>query len=71
VTGTGTLFPDDTGNPVLHMHLSCGRGNTAVAGCIRKGVKAWQVMEVILHELTGSTGVRKMDETTGFALLVP
>jgi predicted DNA-binding protein with PD1-like motif len=53
------------------MHLSCGRGNTAVAGCIRKGVKAWQVMEVILHELTGSTGVRKMDETTGFALLVP
>lgn len=27
--------------------------------------------EVILHELTGSTGMRKTDETTGFALLVP
>ena len=24
-TGTGTLFPDDEGNPILHMHLACGR----------------------------------------------
>ena len=71
VTGTGTLFPDETGHPVLHMHLACGRGDAAVAGCIRKGVKVWQVMEVILHELTGFSGVRKMDDTTGFALLVP
>jgi len=43
----------------------------AVTGCVRKGVKVWQVMEVILHELTGSTGMRKTDEITGFALLVP
>lgn len=71
VSGTGTLFPDETGNPVLHMHLSCGRGDAAVTGCIRKGVRTWQVMEVILYELTGSTGVRTMDDTTGFALLVP
>ncbi len=27
--------------------------------------------EVILYELTGSSGVHKMDDTTGFALLVP
>lgn len=71
VTGTGTLFPDETGNPVLHMHLACGRKDTTVTGCIRKGVKVWQMMEVILHELTGASGVRKTDEVTGFAMLVP
>ena len=71
VTGTGTLFPDETGHPVLHMHLACGRGDGAMTGCVRKGVKVWQVMEVILHELTGCTGMRKTDEITGFALLVP
>jgi predicted DNA-binding protein with PD1-like motif len=70
VSGTGTLFPDEAGNPVLHMHLACGRGDSAVTGCIRKGVKVWQVMEVILYELTGSTGVRRTDGLTGFALLV-
>jgi predicted DNA-binding protein with PD1-like motif len=71
VSGTGTLFPDEAGNLVLHMHLACGRGDSAVTGCIRKGVKVWQVMEVILYELTGSTGVRRTDELTGFAMLVP
>lgn len=71
VTGTGTLFPDETGNPVLHMHLACGRGDETVTGCVRKGVTVWQVMEVILYELTGSTGMRKTDEFTGFAMLVP
>lgn len=71
VTGTGTLFPDETGNPVLHMHLSCGRGNSTITGCVRKGVTVWQVMEVILYELTGSSGMRKTDELTGFALLAP
>ncbi len=71
VTGTGTLFPDETGNPVLHMHLACGRKDTTVTGCIRKGVKVWQMMEVILHEVTGTGGVRKTDEVTGFAMLVP
>lgn len=71
VTGTGTLFPDEAGNPVLHMHLACGRGDTTVTGCIRKGVNVWQMIEVILHELTESSGVRKTDHVTGFAMLVP
>ncbi|MCF8076012.1 MAG: DNA-binding protein [Desulfotignum sp.] len=58
-------------NPVLHMHLACGRGDTTVTGCVRKGVTVWQMMEVILYELTGARGVRKTDEVTGFAMLVP
>jgi predicted DNA-binding protein with PD1-like motif len=25
ITGTGTLFPDEEGSLVLHMHMACGR----------------------------------------------
>jgi predicted DNA-binding protein with PD1-like motif len=53
------------------MHMACGRGDNTITGCIRKGVMVWQVMEVIIHELTGSTGMRKKDAVTGFDLLIP
>jgi predicted DNA-binding protein with PD1-like motif len=71
VTGVGTIFPDDEGNPTLHMHISCGRNGNTVTGCIRTGVKVWHVMEVVLFELVDSTGVRRPDEATGFKLLQP
>ncbi len=71
VTGTGTLFQDEDGQPLLHMHMACGRGFSTATGCIRNGVKCWQVMEVVLYELTGSTGVRRPDAETGFELLIP
>ena len=71
VTGTGTLFPNVQGEPVLHMHMACGRGGKSVAGCIRAGVRVWHVMEVVIQELAHSTGVRKRDEATGFDLLIP
>ncbi len=70
-TGTGTLFPDDEGNPVLHMHLACGREDTTVTGCVRRGVKVWHVMEVIIFELVGTDAARLPDDATGFKLLVP
>jgi predicted DNA-binding protein with PD1-like motif len=71
VAGVGTLFPDDEGNPTLHMHMSCGRDGNTVTGCIRTGVKVWHVMEAVLFELVESTGVRRPDEATGFKLLQP
>ncbi len=67
----GTIFPNEKGEPVLHMHLAAGRKNAAVAGCVRRGVKVWHVLEVIVQELVDSTAVRKHDETTGFELLEP
>ena len=70
-TGTGTLFPDDEGNPVLHMHIACGREKETMTGCVREGVRVWHVMEVILFELTGSSATRRPDPETGFKLLVP
>lgn len=71
VTGTGTLFPDEKGNPLLHMHMACGRESSTITGCVRRGVKVWHVMEIILYELIDSTGVRKKDAATGFDLLIP
>ncbi len=71
VAGTGTIFPDEKGIPVLHMHMSCGRNNDTVTGCVRAGVKVWHVMEVILFELTGSRAKRSYDSATGFELLSP
>ncbi len=71
VAGTGTLFPDDTGAPILHMHMACGRNEATATGCIRRGVTVWHVMEVILFELTEATARRKTDPDLGFALLEP
>ena len=71
IFGTGTLFPDEEGNPILHMHMACGRNNHTVTGCIRSGVKVWQVMEVILYELVGTTGKRVLEQELGLRLLNP
>ena len=71
IAGTGTLFPDDEGQPVLHMHLVCGREVATVTGCVRSGVRVWHVMEVILFELVDSGAQRVYDKATGFKLLEP
>jgi predicted DNA-binding protein with PD1-like motif len=69
IAGAGTLFPDQQGNPVLHLHMACGRQSSTKTGCIRPGVRVWQVMEVILFELLESKGRRVLDPKTGFTLL--
>ncbi len=72
ITGTGTVFPDAHGQPILHAHISCGRRDEPTkTGCIRRGIRAWNVIEVILIELLGSTGQRRKDASTGLDLLVP
>ncbi|MGB5158324.1 PPC domain-containing DNA-binding protein [Desulfobacterium sp. N47] len=71
ITGTGTLFPDDNGNPVIHMHIACGRNADTITGCVRNGIKVWQIMEVIIFELVDTTGKRVIDPGLGFKLLNP
>jgi predicted DNA-binding protein with PD1-like motif len=71
IAGTGTIFPDEEGNPVLHMHMACGREENTVTGCVRKGVKVWLVMEIVLTELLDNTATRQPDSESGFKLLVP
>ena len=69
--GVGTLFPDERGQPILHMHMAAGRKKKAVTGCVRVGVKTWHILEVILFELLRTRAVRKLDPKLGFKLLQP
>lgn len=71
VAGVGTLFPDENGKPVLHMHVACGRDEDTITGCVRKGVKTWHILEVVMTELLDSTAVRIFDPVTGFGLMRP
>jgi predicted DNA-binding protein with PD1-like motif len=71
IAGTGTLFPDEDGKPLLHMHMACGRNTKAVAGCIRNGVKVWQIMEIAIFELVGTEAKRSLNRELGFKLLEP
>lgn len=69
ILAVGTLFPDESGNPVLHMHGASGREGGASVGCTRAGVTVWLVGEVILLEILGSQAVRKKDAASGLNLL--
>jgi len=71
VAGTGTLFPDEEGHPLVHMHFALGRKNQTVTGCIRKGVKVWHILEVIVFELLDTSAHREADPVLGFKLLQP
>ncbi len=71
IAGTGTIFPDEDGNPILHMHAACGREGSTVTGCVRTGVRTWHVLEVVLFELIGTGAKRMHDSATGFKLLQP
>ena len=67
--GVGTIFADEQGQPKLHMHASFGRNDTAVTGCVRMGVDVWQIGEVVILELAGSSAKRAKSKDTGFEFL--
>ncbi len=67
--GVGTIFADEEGKPKLHMHASFGRNDNAVTGCVRMGVEVWQIGEVVILELAGSSAKREKNKETGFEFL--
>ena len=69
VLGVGTLFPNEAGEPVLHLHAATGREGGATVGCSRAGVEVWLVGEVIMLEVVGTEALRRKDPQTGFQLL--
>ena len=69
VLALGTLFPNEAGDPVLHMHAAAGREGGATVGCTRAGVDVWLVGEVVLLEILGASARRRQDPKTGFHLL--
>jgi predicted DNA-binding protein with PD1-like motif len=71
VSGVGTLFLDDEGQPILHMHMACGRQGATITGCVRRGVKVWHVMEVVITELLDTPARRMTEPPLGLKLLRP
>ena len=71
ISGVGTIFPNEDHNPVLHMHIACGREQSTVTGCVRRGVKVWHLLELILFELLDSSASRMFNDQIGFELLEP
>ncbi len=69
IAGTGTIFPDENGHPVLHLHLACGRETDTTTGCSRAGVQAWQIVEAVITELLGTKAQRRLDSDLGFKVL--
>jgi predicted DNA-binding protein with PD1-like motif len=65
----GTLFPNGAGDPVLHMHAACGREGDATVGCTRAGLETWLIGELVLIEIVGTEGSRRLDPASGFELL--
>jgi predicted DNA-binding protein with PD1-like motif len=51
------------------MHIACGREESTVTGCVRRGVNVWHLLEIILFELVDSSACRMFDELLGFELL--
>jgi len=71
VAAVGVLAPGEDGKPVLHIHGALGRSGATLTGCLRPGVTAWLVGEVILYEIVGTAARRVRDPASGFALLTP
>lgn len=71
IAGVGTIFPNESGRPVSHIHVASGRGSSTITGCIRAGMRTWQVVEVVVFEILGTKSRRMIDPATGFELLEP
>lgn len=65
----GTIFPDEAGEPKLHMHASLGRGDEVRTGCVRQGVDIWRIGEVIVLEILGTSMGRLVHPAFGFEIL--
>lgn len=67
--GVGTVFSDESGNPILHLHGSVGRKGFSATGCFREDAVAWLTMEAIVEELVGEGVVRRLDRELNVAPL--
>ncbi len=66
---TGTIVPNEQGNPKLHIHGALGRAGITTTGCLRKGVYTWVYGEVIIYEILAEGARRAYDKETEFTLL--
>ncbi len=68
IAGIGSVFLKD-GEPAIHLHGAVGKGDGALAGCVRKDDRVFLVVEAMLVEVTGIRAEKKVSERTGIAML--
>ncbi len=68
IAGIGTIFPNEKGVPLLHMHATMGKGDSPITGCPRQGLDCWLVTEIVILELKGIDAARVREES-GMELL--
>lgn len=69
ILGIGTLFRDDSGEPVLHLHGAICRGDTTLMGCVRGEAGVYLVAEAIVLEMVDTGAVKEFDPSTGLKML--
>ena len=69
IAAVGTIFANEQGKPILHLHGALGRDGRTITGCTRTGVQVWLVAEAIITEITDTTAHRVNE--AGLELLEP
>jgi uncharacterized protein len=67
VIGLGTITPGDKG-PHLHLHVSLGKGNHVLTGCLRGTAVTYIIVEAVITEITGVETSMGPDPVTGLIL---
>ncbi len=67
--GVATVFPNESGQPTLHLHAAIGREKNPLVGCPREGADCWLINEIVIMELSGIQAKRILDKESGFELL--
>lgn len=68
VMGIGTIFTNKKG-PQIHIHVSMGKKDKVITGCVRKDSKVFLVIEAVIFELKGVKATKAIDPQTGLNLL--
>lgn len=64
--GTGSIYPDEHGEPKIHLHTSLGEHGKAMTVCTRKNTKTYLIIEAYIIEITGIKASRPWYEAGGF-----
>lgn len=67
ILGAGTISWGENG-PHLHLHSTAGKGNRALAGCLRDLARVYIVIEAVIIEIAGIRAIRRPDPATGLDL---
>lgn len=65
VVGTGSVFWDDD-KPLIHLHAAMGHHGETLTGCVRKDIKVYLILELMLVEVVGIDVTRPWFKQGGF-----